>query len=208
MFLLLVRSTLRSVARWLVVASVCAVGAMPSASPANARSDTASAIPATPIGTPHDFDFEHGRWHTTLRRRVKPLSGSDVWADYVGTTIVSPVLGGSANLAELDVSGAEGRIRGLSLRLFDTRQRRWTLNFSNATAGTLAVPMTGGFGGSARGVFYSAEEFGGRRILVRFIIESTGADTCRFEQAFSDDGGATWETNWIAVDTRQDGKSK
>ena len=27
-------------------------------------------------------------------------------------------------------------------------------------------------------------------------------DTCHFEQAFSDDGGKTWETNWIATDTR------
>jgi hypothetical protein len=201
--LLLVRSTLRNAACLLLVAGACTVGATPSTGPADARSDAASAIPATPIGTPHDFDFEHGRWHTTLRRRLKPLSGSDVWADYVGTTIVTPVLGGSANLAELDVSGAQGRIRGLSLRLFDTEQKRWTLNFSNATAGTLAEPMTGGFGGSARGVFYSAEDFGGRRVLVRFIIESTSADTCRFEQAFSDDGGATWETNWIAVDTRR-----
>ena len=80
--------------------------------------------------------------------------------------------------------------------------KRWTLNFSNAAAGTLAPPMMGEFGGGRRGVFYSAETFDGRRVLVRFIIESTSADTCRFEQAFSTDGGVTWETNWIAVDTR------
>ena len=29
-------------------------------------------------------------------------------------------------------------------------------------------------------------------------------DHCTFEQAFSPDGGTTWETNWIAVDTRID----
>jgi len=115
---------------------------------------------------------------------------------------VSPALGGRANLVELDVSGPEGRLQGLSLRLFDTARKRWTLNFSNATSGTLAPPMTGGFGGGTRGVFYSAETFDGRNVLVRFIIESMSADTCRFEQAFSADGGKTWETNWIAVDTR------
>jgi hypothetical protein len=29
------------------------------------------------------------------------------------------------------------------------------------------------------------------------------ANAARFEQAFSDDGGITWEVNWIAVDTRR-----
>lgn len=202
MFLLPTRSTLRGIAGWLVVASACAVGAPPSAATADTEPKAMPAVPATPAGSPHDFDFEHGRWHTTLRRRLDPLSGSDVWADYVGTTVVRPVLGGRANLVELDVAGPEGRLRGLSLRLFEPRHQRWTLNFSNVASGTLATPMMGGFGGGPRGVFYSTEEFDDRRVLVRFVIESTSADTCRFEQAFSVDGGATWETNWIAVDTR------
>lgn len=196
-----IRTTL-CVASLLALAGACAVGTPPSTVPAGTEPNAALDIPATPAGSPHDFDFEHGRWHTTLRRRLHPLSGSDVWAHYAGTTIVHPVLGGRANLVELDVSGPEGRLQGLSLRLFDPKHKRWTLNFSNAASGTLATPMTGGFGGGPRGVFYSAEEFNGRRVLVRFVIESTSADTCRFEQAFSADGGATWETNWIAVDTR------
>jgi len=196
------RSTLRRIAG-LALAGACAIGTPASTALAETRPDAALATPATPVGTPHDFDFEHGRWRTTLRRRLQPLSGSDAWADYTGTTVVRPVLGGSANLVELDVSGPQGRIQGLSLRLFDTKQRRWTLNFSNAASGTLAPPMTGGFGGGRRGVFYSTESFDGRPVLVRFVIESTSADSCRFEQAFSPDGGTTWETNWIAVDTRE-----
>jgi hypothetical protein len=202
MFLLNLRSTLPGIAGLLAVAGACAAGTPPSRAPAHAEPDAALAIPVTPAGSPHDFDFEHGRWHTTLRRRLHPLSGSDIWADYAGTTLVRPVLDGRANLVELDVSGPEGRLLGLSLRLFETKRQRWTLNFSNAASGTLATPMTGGFGGGRRGVFYSAEELDGRRVLVRFVVESTSADTCRFEQAFSDDGGVTWETNWIAVDTR------
>jgi hypothetical protein len=192
------RSISYGIAGLLALLGACAVPAPPSTAPAGA----VRAIPATPVGSPHDFEFEHGRWHTQLRRRLQPLSGSDAWAEYAGTTVVSPVLGGRANLAELDVSGPAGRIQGLSLRLFDTTLRRWTLNFSNAASGTLAAAMTGGFGGTPRGVFYSAEEFNGRPVLVRFVIESAGADGCRFEQAFSADGGATWEINWIAVDTR------
>ncbi|WP_280151728.1 DUF1579 domain-containing protein [Piscinibacter sp. XHJ-5] len=159
-------------------------------------------MPHTPDGTPRDFDFEHGRWRTSVRRLVQPLSGSPQWADYMGTTTVHPLLGGRANLAELEVAGPLGRIEGVSLRLFDTRRQRWTLNFSNATGGTLELPMTGGFDGGRHGVFYSAETFNGKPILARFLIDVLDADHCRFEQAFSVDGGASWEVNWIAFDTR------
>lgn len=162
----------------------------------------ADALPPTPVGTIHDFAFEHGRWRTSLKRLLKPLSGSKEWAEYAGTSNVQPFLDGRVNLVELDVAGPQGRIQGVSLRLFDTRQQRWTLNFSNAAAGTLESPMTGGFAGSGHGVFYSLETYRGRPILVRFVIDVVDADTCRFEQSFSDDGGATWEPNWIAVDTR------
>lgn len=159
-------------------------------------------LPATPAGTVHDFDFELGSWRTELRRRLRPLSGSDAWTEYAGTTVVRPLWGGLANLVELDVSGPKGRLQGLSLRLFEPERRRWTLNFANAASGELATPMAGGFGAGPRGVFYSAEAFGGRSVLVRFVIDVQGADQCRFEQAFSADAGETWESNWIAVDTR------
>lgn len=159
-------------------------------------------LPATPVGSAHDFDFELGRWRTALRRRLKPLSGSDAWTEYSGTTVVRPVWSGRANLVELDVTGPKGRLQGLSLRLFEPQRQRWTLNFSNAASGELATPMVGGFGGGPRGVFYSVEEYDGRQILVRFVIDAEGADRCRFEQAFSADAGMTWESNWIAVDTR------
>jgi hypothetical protein len=164
--------------------------------------DTALALPETPVGTPHDFDFEHGKWHTALRRLPQPLSGSQQWAEYSGTSNVHSFLDGRANLVELDVAGPQGRIRGLSLRLFDTQRQRWTLNFSNAQAGTLEIPMSGGFANSRHGVFYSNETFKGRPIIARFVVDVLDEDHCRFEQAFSADGGATWEVNWIAVDTR------
>jgi len=141
-------------------------------------------------------------WRTQLRRLLKPLSGSNEWAEYSGTSNVHALLGGKANLVELDVSGPQGRIQAMSLRLFDTEKRRWTLNFANAASGTMVDPMTGGFAGTKHGVFYSAETFRGRPIIVRFVIDSVDADTARFEQSFSPDGGATWELNWVATDTR------
>jgi hypothetical protein len=159
-------------------------------------------LPDTPTGTPHDFDFEHGRWHTTVRRLLHPLSHSHEWAEYSGTSNVRSLLGGKANVVELDVEGEHGKIQGLSLRLFDTQRKRWTLNYSNSSSGTLELPMSGGFDGGKRGVFYSNETFNGRPIIVRFVITVVDADECRFEQSFSADGGATWEANWVAVDKR------
>jgi hypothetical protein len=67
--------------------------------------------------------------------------------------------------------------------------------------GELAPPTIGEFK-NGRGEFYSQDTLGGRAILVRFVISDITANSCRFEQAFSDDGGKTWEVNWIAVDTR------
>lgn len=147
----------------------------------------------------HDFDWEIGEWATRLSRLQRPLSGSTTWVEYQGTTVVRPVLGG-ANLVELSVEGPAGRIEGVSLRLYDPDARQWSLNF--AGGGVLSPPVFGEFK-DGRGVFYGQDVFGGRAILVRFVISDITADTARFEQAFSDDGGATWEVNWIAVDTRR-----
>ena len=149
----------------------------------------------------HDFDFEIGLWKTQLRRLVRPLTGSTTWVEYEGTSRVSKVLDGRANLVELNVSGSTGRIEGLSLRLYNPESRQWSLNFANINAGVLTPPTIGEFK-DGRGEFYNQDTLNGRSILVRFIISDITPNSCRFEQSFSADGGKTWEVNWIAVDTR------
>lgn len=149
----------------------------------------------------HDFDFEIGNWKTQLKRRLRPLTGSNEWVEYEGTSIVTKVLGGRANLVELDVKGAAGQIEGMSLRLYNPDARQWSLNFSNVKSGTLSPPVIGEFK-NGRGEFYGSDTLGSRAILVRFIISDVAANSAKFEQAFSDDGGKTWEVNWIATDTR------
>ncbi|HEX5575103.1 MAG TPA: hypothetical protein VFX42_04460 [Gemmatimonadales bacterium] len=155
----------------------------------------------------HDFDFEIGTWHTRLSRLQKPLTGSTSWVEYVGTTVVRKVWDGRANLVELEVEGPAGRIEALSLRLYNPQSRQWSLNFASSKGGTLAEPSIGEFR-NGRGEFHSQEEFNGRSILVRFVISVINSDSCRFEQSFSDDGGKTWEMNWIAVDTRMKGEGQ
>jgi hypothetical protein len=149
----------------------------------------------------HDFDFEIGVWKTHLKRLVHPLSGADNWVELEGTTVVSKVWNGRANLAELTTDAASGRLQVLSLRLYDPRSRQWSLNTANANSGSVGVPTIGEFK-NGRGEFFDQESFNGRTILVRNVWSDITSDSCRFEQAFSDDGGKTWEVNWIAVDTR------
>ena len=149
----------------------------------------------------NDFDFEIGTWKTHLRRLQRPLTGSTTWVEYNGTTVVRKVGNDGANVVELVVDGPAGHIEGLSLRLYNAESRQWSLNFSGSGSGTLDRPTIGEFK-NGRGEFYSQEIINGRAIFVRFVISDITPTSCRFEQAFSDDGGKTWEVNWIATDTR------
>ena len=149
-----------------------------------------------------DFDWEIGSWTTHLKRMRSPLSGSAEWVEYEGTTEVRPVMGGRANLVELDVAGPAGRIEGASLRLYNPEARQWSLNFASARGGVLTPPTIGAFKGGC-GEFYGLDTWNGRTILVRFVILVLSPDSADFEQAFSTDGGKSWEVNWIAIDTRR-----
>ena len=165
---------------------------------------TTTVVPGT-IATrdgQHDFDFEIGTWKTHLRRLVHPLAGSDTWVEYDGTSLVRAIWNGRANLVELDVTGPAGHLEALSLRLYNSQTHQWSLNFSAVGSGTMGDPAIGQFT-QGRGEFVDREMFDGRLIDVRFVITQVSPDTCRFEQSFSNDGGKTWEVNWIATDTRQ-----
>jgi hypothetical protein len=182
-----------------VVASSLFVAASARSTPSP---QTPAAAPVAPRDGQRDFDWEIGAWKTHLKRLQRPLTGSTDWVEYDGTTVVRKVWDGRANLVELDVRGPAGRIEGLSLRLYNAEARQWSLNFSNARVGTLSPPVVGEFR-DGRGEFYGVDTLGaGRSILVRFVISPVDSSSWRFEQSFSDDGGRTWETNWVATDTR------
>jgi hypothetical protein len=70
----------------------------------------------------------------------------------------------------------------------------------------MAQPTIGEFK-AGRGEFFDQEPLNGRATYVRFVISDITPNSCRFEQAFSDDGGKTWEVNWIATDTRVNDES-
>jgi hypothetical protein len=154
----------------------------------------------------HDFDFEVGTWKTHLTRLLHPLTGSKTWVEYEGTTVVRKVWNGRANLVELNVDGPAGHLEGLNLRLYDPQSHQWSLNFANSNGGGMGQPTIGEFR-NQRGEFFDEETLNGRAILVRFVISDIAPNSCRFEQSFSENGGKTWEVNWIATDIRVNDES-
>jgi hypothetical protein len=151
-----------------------------------------------------DFDFLHGRWRIHNRRLHHPLTGSDEWYEFAGRSTERPLLDGQGNLEEYAATRPDGTtIRAIALRLYEPATRRWTIHWSNAATGTLDAPMVGAFL-EGRGVFYSHEQVDDRMVFVRFIWTPVNADAARWEQAYSADGGMTWETNWIMAFERSE----
>jgi hypothetical protein len=179
-----------------VAALVLGSGTAPAAPPAPKQVVTANAQ--------NDFDWEFGTWTTKVKIRTNPLSGAaPIWVAFEGTSVVRPLLNGRANFVELSVASAGSKIEGGSLRLYNPKARQWSLNYANLNNGLLTSPVFGGFDNSGRGLFYGQDTLDGRTILVRFIVTRPSAAEAHFEQAYSVDGGQSWEDNWIAVDTKR-----
>jgi hypothetical protein len=163
--------------------------------------DAASPAKAEVHDGRHDFDFEFGDWTMQLKRRMKPLTGSDTWVQYEGSSIVRKVWNGAANLGEIELDGPGGHIEGLSLRVYNPDAKQWNVHFANSAGGVLGEAMVGGFR-DGRGEFYDQETYDGRAVFVRFVFSDITPASFKFEQAFSADGGRTWEANWIATFAR------
>ncbi len=187
----------------MMLALLCAVGVTPYHVRIHSENATVvqdRAAPMQPRDGQHDFDFEFGTWKTHLRRLQHPLSGDTTWLTYEGTSVVRKIWDGKANLVELIADGPAGHLEALSLRLYNPDSRQWSINSASSRSGTISVPTIGEFR-NGRGEFYDQEMFNGRAILVRNVWSDITSTSCRFEQAFSDDGGKTWEVNWVAVDS-------
>ncbi len=148
----------------------------------------------------HDFDFEIGSWNIHLSRLKDRLAGSTTWVEFDGTSVTRKVWNGRANLEEFEADSSEGHIEGLTLRLYNPQSRQWSIYWANGKDGVLAQPMIGEFK-DGRGEFFDQEPWKGRAIYVRFIWSDTNTKSPHFEQSFSDDGGKTWEVNWITNQT-------
>jgi hypothetical protein len=155
----------------------------------------------------HDFDFYFGTWKQHLKRLMNPLTGSTTWAEFDGTIVTRKVWDGRANLNEFEGDGTTGHIEGLTLRLYNPQTHQWSLYWANSKAGALNLPPNVGEFKNGRGEFFSQDTFHDRVILVRYVWSDITPNSVRFEQSFSDDGGKTWEVNWISTVTRAQDES-
>lgn len=143
-----------------------------------------------------DFDFIVGNWKVANRRLKERLKGSNSWEEFEGTSVARKVLGGLGNMDEFTLDRESARVQGITLRLYDPRSQQWSLYWADSVSGILQTPTIGQFE-NGRGEFYAQETFEGKSIFVRFIWSNITETSCHWEQAFSADGGVTWETNWL-----------
>jgi hypothetical protein len=152
------------------------------------------------MSSEHDFDFLVGEWRVAHRRLKERLANSTKWLEFSGQTSLRKTLGGFGNVDENQLDMPGGAYHALTVRTFDPETRQWSIWwFDQRYPRTLEPPVIGAFENGV-GVFFCDDTFKGRPIRVRFIW--TVRESPRWEQAFSEDGGATWETNWEMDFTR------
>jgi hypothetical protein len=144
-----------------------------------------------------DFEPLLGDWNFHLKRRLKPLTGSTQWVEYAGPGGCMPLWNGRAQLDTVSLDGPAGHIEGLTLRLFNPKTHEWRLYWANAKDGLVVVPQIGTFK-DGHGEFYAQDTFDDKSILVKFDWSALATKSPHFEQSFSNDGGKSWEVNWIA----------
>ena len=155
-----------------------------------------------PTSAVHDFDFYMGSWRIHHRRLKERLAGNDEWEEFDGTSVAWSLLGGAGNVDDNVLELPAGTYRAVSLRSFDPVTNQWSIWWLDGrNPRSIEPPVVGGFENGV-GTFIGDDTFNGKPILVRFIWSHITATTCRWEQAFSPDGGATWEVNWIMESTR------
>lgn len=154
-----------------------------------------------------DFDFLHGSWSVRHRKLRRRLQGDDTWMGFGGTMTARPILAGAGNFDENVLEDPSGAYEACTLRTFDAASGRWSIFWIDGRDPRPDPPVVGAFADGV-GRFQGADTLGGRPILVRFAWSRTDGPCPRWEQAFSDDGGGTWETNWIMDFNRIAGAEK
>lgn len=115
---------------------------------------------------------------------------------------VSPLLDGFGHIDRYHAVRDGTPFEGMTLRLFNPGTAEWSLHWADTTrARTLLPPMIGRFANNTA-EFFGEETVDGRRVLCRYRWTRVDTGSPQWEQAFSDDGGQTWETNWIMTLTR------
>jgi len=151
-----------------------------------------------------DFDFFIGRWRVAHHRLNERLADCTEWTDFAGSCVTQKILGGLGNMDDNVIELPGGAYRAVTLRAFNPATGFWSIWWLDGRhPGTLDTPMVGRFEDGV-GTFYADDRLAGKPIRVRFLWTMSKAGQPRWEQAFSPDGGKSWETNWVMDFTRPD----
>lgn len=166
--------------------------------PASASQDNPVALQANDLSGLHAFDDRVGNWLTHHRRLKERLAGSHEWVEFDGTQTEWALMDGYANTDENVFHMPGGDYRGVTLRAYDPKSGQWAIWWLDGRnpSGTLDPPVKGRFDNGV-GTFYSDDTLRGKTVRVRFTWSHITHEGAHWEQAFSPDGGKTWETNWI-----------
>jgi hypothetical protein len=176
-----------------------------SASPQQASPPSAASPETSPLRDgAHDFDFLIGDWKAHVRRLPDRLVGSSTWLEYDGISNHKKLLDSNANFEQFEVDNPRQHlhIKAQTLRLYNPDSHQWSIYLIDLDKGSLSLPPVVGQFTRNRGEFYDQEQWKGRAILVRYLWLNISPKSARMEQAFSPDGGKSWETNWICELTR------
>jgi len=150
-----------------------------------------------------DFDFFFGDWKVRHRYLKARLAGSTEWLEFDGTTRAQPLLNGAGNVDDNFLDKPGDPYRAATIRAYDAKTNTWAIWWidGRTPTGPIDPPMLGRFENGV-GTFLSDQAFNGKPIKVRFLWMPKDDDAAQWEQAFSADGGQTWETNWVMQFTR------
>ena len=146
-----------------------------------------------------DFHFLYGRWRVQHHRLTTRGVGSDDWDVFHSDTYCQGLMGGLCNVDENDFH--DRGFQGLSFRTFNVETRQWAIYWVNSASGALQSPVFGRFE-NGKGQFHGEAMDGDRPVKVVYRWEDITSSSACWSQAFSYDGGETWETNWIMDFTR------
>jgi hypothetical protein len=173
-----------------------------------ARAASATGKPVTAdgpglAGDMHDFDFLVGSWTVQHRRLKARLAGSTDWEEFPGACVAWLTLGGQGNVDDNVLELPGKTYRAVSIRVFDPKAGQWSIWWIDSRYADAPIdpPVRGSFKDGV-GTFLTDSALNDRPIKSRFLWSQITPASARWEQAFSPDAGATWETNWIMDFTR------
>jgi hypothetical protein len=149
----------------------------------------------------NDFDFYVGTWDVHNRRLTKVLAGATDWYEFPGVSVARPIFGGVGNFDEIDFPTKGWS--GLTIRLHHPESDEWSLYWVSSRGHTIDPPVIGRWNAEREFVGYCDDVIEGTAVRVRFVWSGISDTTARWEQAFSTDGGDTWETNWVMESTKR-----